>query len=274
MNGAQYFDGTDGLNVPAHPDFDWGIGDSFSIESWVKVDPHNPPQNEMLIGRDGGASSSLHWWIGLGDPLGVATFVCIATDGSGYSGGADVLVGTTDLRDGLWHHVVVIREAGGTNRLYVDSGLEAEKTVNYTAGFEGSTPLTIGWFNLSGNYEMQGNIDELAVYSRALDFVEIQQHYNDGLAGQGYCDESAYTLITSVAPTTGTVGLPYTYDAEATGNPAPTFALSEAPEGMVIDPASGVITFTPIVEGDFPVTVEAGRIDDAHTPWMFERDVS
>jgi len=211
-----------------------------------------------VIGRDDPASS-LHWWLGLGDPSGLATFVCIATDGSGYSGGADVLVGTSDLRDGLWHHVVVIREAGGTSRLYVDTGLEAEKTVVYTAGFEGSTPLTVGWFNLSGNYEMQGIIDELAVYGRALELTEIEQHYSNGLVGMGYCEESSYPLITSVPVTSGTVGMPYSYNVEATGNPVPTFALTISPEGMEIDPASGVISWLAYATGDFDVTVEASN---------------
>ncbi|MGE5297041.1 MAG: InlB B-repeat-containing protein, partial [Solirubrobacterales bacterium] len=41
------------------------------------------------------------------------------------------------------------------------------------------------------------------------------------------------------------VGEAFTYDVEATGDPAPTFSLTSAPNGMTIDSDSGVITWTP-----------------------------
>jgi len=41
------------------------------------------------------------------------------------------------------------------------------------------------------------------------------------------------------------VDVPFTYDVEATGDPAPTFSLSMAPSGMTIDSTTGVITWTP-----------------------------
>lgn len=52
---------------------------------------------------------------------------------------------------------------------------------------------------------------------------------------------------------------PYTYDANATGNPAPTFALTAAPPGMSIDSATGVILWTPSNPGTFGVSVRASN---------------
>ncbi|MBV7327420.1 hypothetical protein KFU94_04000 [Chloroflexi bacterium TSY] len=40
-------------------------------------------------------------------------------------------------------------------------------------------------------------------------------------------------------------GAAYSYDVEATGNPAPTYSLTSPPVGMIIDTNSGLISWTP-----------------------------
>jgi uncharacterized repeat protein (TIGR03806 family) len=77
----------------------------------------------------------------------------------------------------------------------------------------------------------------------------------------------SYTIInddiaptfTSSAVTTGNVGVVYSYDANASGSPAPTFSLVNAPAGMTINSASGVIAWTPGATGPFNVTVRASN---------------
>ena len=64
--------------------------------------------------------------------------------------------------------------------------------------------------------------------------------------------------ITSTPVTAAIVGQPYTYDVNASGNPAPTYSLiGTPPSGMVIDPTTGLIQWTPTADGPFTVTVEA-----------------
>ena len=65
--------------------------------------------------------------------------------------------------------------------------------------------------------------------------------------------------FTTVAPTTALVNATYSYQAGASGQPAPTFALATAPAGMAIDATSGYITWTPTAGGVFPVTVSASN---------------
>ena len=55
------------------------------------------------------------------------------------------------------------------------------------------------------------------------------------------------------------IGQPYSYDVHATGDPAPTFSLTQAPTGMTIDPASGVISWTPTILGQYPVSILANN---------------
>ena len=69
----------------------------------------------------------------------------------------------------------------------------------------------------------------------------------------------AEPTITSDAVTTIMLGESYTYDVEATGNPAPTFALDTAPEGMAIDETTGIISWTPAALGEFDVVVIASN---------------
>ena len=77
--------------------------------------------------------------------------------------------------------------------------------------------------------------------------------------GQGEVVTSA-PLITSTAVTSAVVGQLYTYDVNATGNPAPTYSLvGTPPSGMTINTSTGVIQWTPTVAGPFSVTVEASN---------------
>jgi Leucine-rich repeat (LRR) protein len=65
--------------------------------------------------------------------------------------------------------------------------------------------------------------------------------------------------ILTQPPTVGAVGQNYTYDVDASGVPAPLFALSQAPAGMSINSTTGSISWLPRDPGVFPVTVTASN---------------
>ncbi|MDY6876422.1 MAG: LamG-like jellyroll fold domain-containing protein [Chloroflexota bacterium] len=262
VNGGQEFNGSDtGINAPAVPgddSFNWGAQDSFSIEFWMQTDSASTCLgNEVAVGRDDSATD-LHWWTGCWNG-GQAAFYLGDTGGQ-----AHWVNGTTDLTDGSWHHVVAVREAS-TNRIriYVDGIEEASTAATYTDGFDSSTAaLNIGWLNLSGQFHFDGILDEVALYDNPLSADDIQQHYNKGLAERWYCQSGTFApTIVSVPVTNATVGRLYSYDVEAVGNPDPTYALTTYPSGMTIDPATGLISWTPTLaqEGNHAVEVEASN---------------
>ncbi|MEK9766067.1 MAG: Ig-like domain-containing protein, partial [Thalassolituus sp.] len=71
-------------------------------------------------------------------------------------------------------------------------------------------------------------------------------------------------VITSVAPTSAVEGVAYTYDVIAADPDSElTFSLTEAPAGMTIDSAAGVITWTPangVTSADVTVEVTDGPL--------------
>ena len=59
--------------------------------------------------------------------------------------------------------------------------------------------------------------------------------------------------ITSTPPLEGTLNELYTYQMEATGSPTPTYSLEQRPNGMIINPGTGLIEWTPTEPGSFEV---------------------
>jgi Concanavalin A-like lectin/glucanases superfamily len=182
IGGAQLFNSASQVDAADDNTFDWGTGDSFSVEAWVKTDAGSTCSgNQIIVGRNDDASN-LQWWIGCWDTTGEAAFVLAK------SGTSAILSGTTALTDGQWHHIAAVRDAGtGEVSLYVDGAKEDSANVTYTGGFDSPTAaLNIGWLNRAAGFHFSGAIDEVALYDRALSAVEILQHYTDGEAGTGY----------------------------------------------------------------------------------------
>jgi hypothetical protein len=101
--------------------------------------------NQVVVGRDDG-STDLHWWAGCWAG-GKAAFILGDRDGGEDT---QVLVGTTDLTDGDWHHIVAVRDGSeDENSLYVDGMKEAFKSeASYSTGFDSLTAaLNIGWYS-------------------------------------------------------------------------------------------------------------------------------
>ena len=240
---AQQFDGSSNeVQIPDDGSFDWGADDSFTIEFWMRTDDATPSENRVIVGRDGGPTS-LHWWIGY-QTDGTARFQLQDINGHGRYLGA---VGP-DINDGDWHHLVCVRDDdAGLNTLYIDAAVVDTGYYHYDAGFDETVPMNVGYLDLSSHhYRYPGEVDELAIYDRALTAVEIGDHYTRGISGEGYCEEEETApVITSTPVTDGMESRLYTYDVEATGYPAPTFALTVNPVGMTIVDTTGAISWTP-----------------------------
>lgn len=80
-----------------------------------------------------------------------------------------------------------------------------------------------------------------------------------GCPAAGTPSETPAPTITSGAPTTATVGQPYSYTVTATGTPSPTFTATGLPAGLTLDGTTGVVSGTPTAPGSSTVTITASN---------------
>ncbi len=225
VNGAQQFTGDDRLNVWDADSLDWATTDSFSIELWMKTDSTSTSGTQVLIGRHD-ASTQVQWWVSRYTG-GTTGFYIRDQDGNdGW------ILGSKNLADLQWHHVVAVRDAAVNEmRIYVDGQLDGVATnVSFSQDIKLKVDLNIGWMNQGAGFHFIGSLDEAALYKKALSLTEIQQHYTNGISGDGFCTTS-FTVTGSAPGGNGTIScVPSTVDSggssTCTMTPDATYHLS------------------------------------------------
>lgn len=95
---------------------------------------------------------------------------------------------TTLVNDGNWHHVVATYDLSHI-RLYVD-GKEVQNRVETTIMLPNSAPLAIGrQVNTSAHTAFLGAIDEVRIYNRRLNQIEIQENMKNDATMNGLVGE-------------------------------------------------------------------------------------
>jgi hypothetical protein len=87
---------------------------------------------------------------------------------------------TPGYNDGLWHQATLVVDASG-GRLYVDGALKASRGWTGTAGAPSTTQeVRFGHYPkaFGGKEYLPGGLDEVQIYNRAFNAVEVQQLYN------------------------------------------------------------------------------------------------
>ena len=99
-----------------------------------------------------------------------------------YTTQANTITSPNPVNNGQWHHIVATQAAEGM-KLYVDGVLASSNT-------EAGSQSYVGYWRVGGdvtwgstsNY-LNGTIDEVAVYSRALTAQQVANHYSIGSTG-------------------------------------------------------------------------------------------
>jgi len=179
------FNGTNAdVRVPASPGINIGPSNGMTIEAWIK--PADLSTERPIVEWNNGSFGAL---LNISVPLssggtGPGSFTANLID----SGSITHLINSPPgvLNTGNFQHLAVAYDkASGAANLYLNGALVAQ------ANLGTFTPRTLGdlYFGLRAHgagagMRFLGQMDELAIYSRALADVEIQAIYNAGSAGK------------------------------------------------------------------------------------------
>jgi RHS repeat-associated protein len=183
QNGATYsagqigqafaFDGVDdSVSIANTATMDVGTGD-FSIAFWVEW--HSVATNQTLFNKDVGLFPNDQTYLveynvanpGTGAPAGLRFLVRDTTANEN-----DLRVPVT-LNPGQWYHVVAVR-TGSTNRLYLNGTVIGTQVAGGTMHTGTAGVAAIGKLALIQDRYVNGLLDDIMFYSRALTQAEIQ----------------------------------------------------------------------------------------------------
>ena len=122
-----------------------------------------------------------------------ASTVQMQVEASANGSSNTTLTGATNIRDWGWVHVAVVIEGDSEIRLYVNGLLDG--VTSFSGGiFNSTADFRVGSIHATSTNTTDGNIDEVAVFSRALNHNEIRQIYNRGIAGKSFGADGSYKL--------------------------------------------------------------------------------
>ena len=196
VDEAQDFNGVNSdLDVPNDPSIDWGASESFTIEYWMKANALPGTSNTVHFGRYNG---TMAWWIGTNTSNNAVMFFR-------DSDNIDVQFTGPVINTNTWYHISVVRDAGNTFKFYVN-GQEVNTGTDITTGnFNGTVPITIGYFidsTTSSEFNFDGVLDDIAIFNSALPANEIDAHYKNGSAGYGFDNFDTIAPVITLLGTT------------------------------------------------------------------------
>lgn len=218
LGTALDFDGTSGyVDYGDSTGFDWALGDDWTYEFWAKVDASEVDGifiSQRLSSKDFAVFDIVLGYNGA-DDIGDGEVGLIMRDDN--KAGLTKLDSNTAVNDGEWHHIAVVRNTGDDKfYIYIDGIEKANVIDELTAGIT-TDYRTIGveyyWvvknFATIDRRYLDGAIDEVAIYSRALSSDEILNHYKRGAlkldlnvrsCDDANCDTESWTDITDTSP--------------------------------------------------------------------------
>ncbi len=151
-----------------------------SVSAWFKT--NNSGDALTIVGRGGHYSASTSSWaLFRRTNNGIAVQL--------RAGGAYVyaLSPATTFNDGIWHHAAFTREASSGNlKLYINGSLVVT-TPGVTAILNNETQNTYIGADTVPNEHFIGDIDEVAIWNKALALEDVQTIYNATSNNPGKC---------------------------------------------------------------------------------------
>lgn len=181
VGSAFEFDGSSGyINMGNPAGLNFGTG-PFSLEAWFNWDGGGGTVVNNIIRKSNyGSGPGSGYWLRVG--AGTLEFSVGATT---QAEGQTII--TTPVSSGVWHHAVAAKDDSGDVKLYVDGesqGAILRQSPNANSTSE--APFLIGAWSLGGGVSefFHGQIDEIAIYNRALGASEAKALFDAGSIGK------------------------------------------------------------------------------------------
>ncbi|MEO7718434.1 MAG: LamG-like jellyroll fold domain-containing protein [Capsulimonas sp.] len=139
----------------------FGTGD-FTVSMWV-LTPLGVPTtpSTLAIKRDSTSNGSFFNFI-----IGIDGKLALEVEAAGAANHGWTY-GNTNICDGKWHFVAVTR-TGNAYNYYIDSIADGGATAAAAANLTNTSPLVVGGAPLSNSQYLNGSVDDVRLYSRAL----------------------------------------------------------------------------------------------------------
>ena len=167
LGKALDFSGSNEYVLIPHSDvIDFGANEDFSISLWFK--DSTTSGSEMLEKQSGAVFYQIRAPSASGD---LKFQVDDGVDQDSFNSSVG------DLADGLWHHVVFIRDYDTSITAYVDGVFAGSDTAVSAGSIANTADLRLGRGTGSGDYD--GLLDEVQFYNRVLTAQEVADLFND-----------------------------------------------------------------------------------------------
>jgi len=166
--------------------------DDFSLSMWFRVEDLSSSFSTLFSGSGGGNHNAM-----------ILILNATGTQVTGYINGAATStfnLGAADPDDGLWHHLVWVRNSvSGEANLYIDGvSVDTDTTVTTTVSLDaGGVIIGQEQDRFGGGFDanqcFQGWIDEIRIYNRVLDASDVTTLYqlDHDCSGSCYTDAVA-----------------------------------------------------------------------------------
>lgn len=231
-------------------DGDWGTSSSFTVAAWVYMDPAGSPtalQRLVTVTGGNGLRSYLYQDAAAS---GEERALALVMDFPTLSPASRVLRVPNALANACWQHVAATYD-GTSMRLFIDGGLVADATVSAPLATATNLWLSHDFVDASGapTASLNGRIDDLRVYNKALAATEIQDL--PGMNTAPSCEpDLAFASSPAIAPTTLPAG-----NAVTIGDWSVINQGGDIPAGLDVDAGVYLSTDAAITTDDTPLGV-------------------
>ena len=175
------------LSIAHGPQTGLDITGNLTLVAWFRLE--STAETQDIVAKDG-ATGNEGYHLRYNNN-GWVDFI-LSDDGTNNT----VVSGSITVSAGTWYHAVGVYD-GSTMKLYINGASDATP-VSYSSGIHNNTaPFTIGCRNGNAQF-FDGQIDEVAVFNRALTADEVTSIYEKGLNG-----------VTRMRPDAGQPPVPY-----------------------------------------------------------------